>query len=429
MEYVRPKAGDIYLADLPLENIFINELMPGADGDYVKVYLLARLYAEIGRALPDSQMAKELGISENAIAEAWDYWESLGAVRKKYLDEGGKLGFSVEFVNLKEMMYGSGEAAATPPDPEEIHPTGMFGSDAARKLMEALEKELGRTLSSSEMRTVIGWIEDLGATPEVVLKAVSYCAEKGKVNFKYIGKVVSEWVAKGFRTAATVDDYLDENDQRHVRQRRVLKALGLSRNPTEAESALMDAWFDELGFNMDKVLEACSRTTGISNPNIKYVDSTLRNWKQEAAGTGEADSEARPAVTMAVLKDYYEYLRNKAERDAAKRRSKIYREIPKVEAIDNHIKELGILLTRAMLQGSGQEETKYNEEIERLYEDRAILLTDNNYDMDYTDVKYLCDRCNDTGIGEMGENCTFCMSQRIAEAEEWQKQRRKDAKE
>lgn len=429
MEYVKPKAGDIYLSDLSIENIFINEFMPDADGDYVKVYLLARLYAEIGKPLPDAEMCKELGISEDVIKDAWDYWEGIGAVRKNYID-GGKLGFSIEFMNLKEMMFGSGEGAADPePDPEEIEPTGLFGGDTARKLMESIEKELGRTLSSSEMRTVIGWVEDVGATPEVVQKAVSYCVELGKVSFKYIGKVVAEWRAKGFRTAATVDEYLEEIDQRRVRQRRILKALGLSRNPTEAESALMDQWFGDLGFTMDKVLEACARTTGISNPNIKYVDSTLRNWKKEAAEAAAPETEESKPVTMAVLRDYYEYLRNQAEREAARRRSRIYREIPKVEEIDNRIRELGIMMTHAVLRGSGSEEKDYNEEMERLYEDRAILLTENNYDMDYTEVRYRCDRCNDTGIDEMGNNCTFCMSQRIAEAEEWQKQRRKDAKE
>ena len=44
----------------------------------------------------------------------------------------------------------------------------------------------------------------------------------------------------------------------------------------------MDSWFDEMGFKMDKVLEACSMTAGISNPNLKYVNSILDNWRKEA---------------------------------------------------------------------------------------------------------------------------------------------------
>ena len=429
MEYIKPKAGDIYLSDVSIENIFINEYMPDADGDHVKVYLMARLYAEIGRSLSEADMARELGVSEKVIREAWDYWESLGAIRKRYTDGEGKLDYAVEFVDLKSQLYGRGDQGSAQPDPEEVHPTETFGSEAVKKLMEALEKDLGRTFSSTEMYTVIGWIQDLGATPEVVRKAVSYCSERGKVNLNYISRVVGEWCSKGFRTAAAVDEYLEEVDQRHFRQRRILKALGLSRNPTEAESAMMDRWFDEMGFSMDKVLEACAGTTGISNPNIKYVDSILRNWKQEEAGSASGEAGPKSAVTAAVLKNYYEFLRNRAEREAAQRKSRIYRELPKIEEIDNRINDLGAKLTRAVLRKSGSEEADYNEQIERLYEDRAILLAENNYDMNYTDVQYLCNRCNDTGIGEMGEPCTFCMSQRIAEAEEWQKQRKKDVKE
>ena len=39
----------MYLGDMPLENIFINEFLPIAPGDFVKVYLYARLYAELGQ--------------------------------------------------------------------------------------------------------------------------------------------------------------------------------------------------------------------------------------------------------------------------------------------------------------------------------------------------------------------------------------------
>ena len=159
----------------------------------------------------------------------------------------------------------------------------VFGSEAIPALMPKIEKILGRTLSSSDMQNVISWIDDVKATPEVVEKAVVYCSDKGKVSFKYIEKVIEEWTKIGIKTSEDVDNYLEENDQRHVRYRRVMKALGFSRNPSEEEQRLMDSWFDEMGFKMDKVLEACSKTAGISNPNLKYVNSILDNWRRKQA--------------------------------------------------------------------------------------------------------------------------------------------------
>ena len=66
-------------------------------------------------------------------------------------------------------------------------------------------------------------------------------------------------------------------------------------------------------------------------------------------------------------------------------------------------------------KGSGR---RLNEEMEKLNVDRAVILTENDYDMDYTDVKYNCSKCNDTGITDMGERCT-CIETRMAEAEKW----------
>ena len=38
--------------------------------------------------------------------DAWDYWEKMGVIRKRYLTEGGQRDFAVEFINLKELLYG-----------------------------------------------------------------------------------------------------------------------------------------------------------------------------------------------------------------------------------------------------------------------------------------------------------------------------------
>ena len=59
------------------------------------------------------------------------------------------------------------------------------------------------------------------------------------------------------------------------------------------------------------------------------------------------------------------------------------------------------------------------QEIRNLEKERAILLTENNYALDYTDVKYLCPKCSDTGIDENGRRCSWAR-ERMGEAELWQ---------
>ena len=79
MKYIKAKRRDMYLGDMPLENIFINEFLPIAPGDFVKVYLYARLYAELGYPLDNAQMSKELAVDEKTIKIGFNF-EETGAV-------------------------------------------------------------------------------------------------------------------------------------------------------------------------------------------------------------------------------------------------------------------------------------------------------------------------------------------------------------
>ena len=106
MNFTREKIKDFYLLDTKVENIFINEYMAAAPGDFVKVYLFALLYAEYEMPMTNEMMAKQLNLSEDKILKAWTYWEEMGAIKRNYVDKPGKFDFNIEFINLKELFYG-----------------------------------------------------------------------------------------------------------------------------------------------------------------------------------------------------------------------------------------------------------------------------------------------------------------------------------
>ncbi|MBQ6662437.1 MAG: DnaD domain protein [Firmicutes bacterium] len=426
MNYVKQRIKDIYLGATSVENIFLNELMPAAPGDFVKVYLTALLHAETGHAISDQALAEHLGLTVDRLAEAWNYWEECGAVRKHYQDSNGRFDYTVEFLSVREQLYGDG-LDVPEETPEAAPAVDVFGDPAIQTFMRDLELKLGHTLSRTEMETVLGWLQDQSMPLEVIRQAVSYSLERDKKNFRYIARVVEGWADQGLKTPEAVRQHLRDNDQKYGRSQRVMRALGFSRAPTEAEREMMDAWFDQMGFNMDKVLEACAKTAGIANPNIKYVNSVLEGWKGEAEKAKRDVNERRP-VSAATLNRYYDYLRGKAEKEAEQRRAEVYRRIPEIEKIDRRTKELGSLLSRALIMGDEGDGRKLNEEMEQLAEDRAILLTENDYDMDYTDVRYLCPLCGDTGVTDMGERCK-CINERMLEAEEWQRRNKRGKKE
>ena len=422
MNFIKSTSKNPYLGDLPIDNFFISELMPDAPGDYVKVYLYGRFLADIGSAMSVAEISQELGLGENHISKAWDYWEECGAIRKRYLDGEGRLDFTVEFLNLKEQLYGDVDDEMS----SEFVP-GMggnasssqsaFGNENLRKLLDEIEKKLARPLSVSELQTTISWVEDKKASPEVLLQCFDYCLGKGKSSFNYISTVLESWLEQGLDTQDKVKGYIEQFDQKYVKFRRVMQALGMSRNPTEEEKRIMETWFDDMGYKMERVLEACSTTAGITNPNIKYVNSVLVNWQSDASKENR-DVNEKQIVSDKDLRDYYEYLKRKAEKEADERREQAYREAPEIKEIDTKMREIGIELAKSLLNKGDNKRAELSAALERLTEDRAIALVENGFDIDYTDVRYLCSRCNDTGIAEMGGPCD-CREKRRGEAEEW----------
>ncbi|MDD4377122.1 MAG: DnaD domain protein [Eubacteriales bacterium] len=422
MNFTREKIKDFYLLDTKVENIFINEYMAAAPGDFVKVYLFALLYAEYEMPMTNEMMAKQLNLSEDKILKAWTYWEEMGAIKRNYVDKPGKFDFNIEFINLKELFYGKA-AYRDESEAIEVEEEDIFNNPKIKDMFGEIEKDLSRGLSSTEIETITRWMVDYKATPEVICFGVKYCVQRNKTNIKYIETVISRWCEDGCNSVEAVKEHLDEVDQKYYRQKRVLKALGFTRNATEAEKTIIDCWFDQLNFNMDRVLEACEKTAGISNPNINYVNKVLENWSNDAKKKGN-DVNKKNTVNQSVLNQYFEFLREKAEREAAERKAEVYAKLPFIEEIDEEIKRLSSKLSKTLILGTGNNEEGKNikKEMDRLAADRAVALTENNYEMDYTDIRYACEKCNDTGITDIGEKCN-CIKQRIEEAEVWQKKR------
>ena len=75
MDFKKKKVRDLYLYDTPVENIFINEYLPQAKGDYVKVYMYGYMHAHFDIKLDEEAISKQLGLSRAKVSEAWSYWE------------------------------------------------------------------------------------------------------------------------------------------------------------------------------------------------------------------------------------------------------------------------------------------------------------------------------------------------------------------
>lgn len=401
MSFKREKVKDYFLLDTNVENMFINEYMASAPGEYVKVYLFALMYADLGEQISNEMIAKHLSMDSEDVLKAWTYWENMGVIRKDFTDSENKFDYGVEFVALKGQLYGS-QDIPNPTAGQGI--TEMMADEEIKTMFSDIEKILGRILSSTEVRQINSWITDYQASPEMIAYCFEYCAEKKKTSVKYVEAVVKNWVQQGVRTAEDVEKLRSEDEKKQYLYRRVFQALGFNRNTTEEERRIIDRWFEDMGFTIDKVLEACGKTAGISSPNINYVNKVLENWHKEGGGNGKETGE----VTTSEIMDYYEILRRLEEQEAADRRAEVYEKIPRIKEIENELNRLNSERSRIIISDTidKKEATKQiKEKTDSLNAEQAFLLTDNGFELDYMDVKYTCPDCKDTGMLETGERC------------------------
>lgn len=414
-----------YLLDTEVENIFISEYMITAPGDYVKVYLYALMCAESGQSVTEERLAKLLMTDTVQIQRALLYWQEKGVI-KRYKEAGSEED-KIEFVSLKEKMLdgfaaseaaaGAGMGAAGSGD-LGIGGSGL-GDEKLADMIKSIEKIIERPLGGREPVEIFSWIDDFGAAPEVIVTAYSYCKKEYKKDAAaYVGKVVKEWTLAGLSDVTKVDEYLGEIEKNRFLHKRVFKALGFMRNPTEAEKKIMDTWFSDMEYSIDKVLEACSRTSGISNPNLNYINKILTDWYKEKHGTVPGEEGH---VSVGYVLKYYDYIRNEAEEAARARKQEIYEKLPEIKELDEKIKSAGVETGRLMISGRADRKEaalKMKKSVDKMLADKAAILAENSYPIDYMEVKYLCSLCGDTGTTENGERCS-CFGQRMEEAKTW----------
>jgi vacuolar-type H+-ATPase subunit I/STV1 len=183
----------------------------------------------------------------------------------------------------------------------------------------------------------------------------------------------------------------------------------------------MDKWFKDMGYTLERVLEACDRTGGIRNPNLNYVNKVLENWKTTAEYKGvNINLKESETVGDDSLDSYLKYIRVREKKEQEKRLREIYSEIPKIEELDEKKKSIELEFPRTVLMGA-KGKTKREElkrEISEIDLERAEIIKNYGHPENYTDIKYLCVNCNDTGISKNGGKCS-CIGKRREETKAW----------
>ena len=320
-----------------VSNIFIDEFMPDANGEFVKVYLyLLRCIGSNAQNCTISAIADLFMHTDKDILRALRYWEKQGVLTLDYDAEGAVCG--IHFMDLNAGAGGVGSAGAVAEVGSNTGKAAMSengitqsnggigtaqadgvqadvsqtSADSATKtnakparkeyslddikkfrknpdiseLFFIIEAYLKHPLSSTDTNTVLYWYDELSFTTELIDYLVEYCISKGHSSFRYMDKVALGWAENKITTVEQAKENTAAHSQIYYS---VMKALGISgRNLVESEMEYIRKWTKDYAFDNSIILDACKRTiTATHQPSFEYTDSILTNWKKNNVHTIE----------------------------------------------------------------------------------------------------------------------------------------------
>ena len=254
-----------------VENDFIDHYMASANGEYVKVYLLLlrHLNANSGN-LSICGLADFLDCTEKDILRAFSHWSEEGLLNIDYDESGGICGLAIgKCLSKPESQPKS--------SPVKVTKKPVQGQEDLRQLYFVAEQYVGKPLTVTDIKKINYFFDTLGFSTDLIEYLIEYCVENGHRTFRYIESVALSWSDAGI---TSVEDAKIKTSNYNKNYFSLLNSFGIKgRSPAPAELEYMKKWFEEYGFELEIVLEACNRTiTNTHKPDFKYTDSILKNW-------------------------------------------------------------------------------------------------------------------------------------------------------
>ncbi len=244
-----------------VDNLFINEYLPSATENQIKVYLYG-LYLCSNPSEKDSteeNLSLTLGLKPDEIYGIFKFWEDNGLLQ-------------IISQNPLEVKYLSLKGAKQPPKKYKSEKYYDFN-------LQAQELFSDRPLVQNEFILLYETMDQTGIQPDAMLMIIQYCISlKGQsIRLQYVQAVARSWASDGVRTASDVEQKLNEYDALDDSLREVLKALGRKSGSVDLEEKqAFVKWTSNWGFDLNAVLFAAK--TCKNKGGFKKLDALLDEY-------------------------------------------------------------------------------------------------------------------------------------------------------
>lgn len=297
MAFIKQSSDFIENSKTEIDNIFINDYLPYAPSDFVKVYIYVTYISNSGES-PDNDLdkiCKILNMSELDVMTALQYWENQGLLK----------------------MYGDPVQVVLYPLKNAISNDHKWSKSKYEEFNLMIQDIIKRQIMPNEFDAYYTAMESLNIEQAAFLLIVKFCTmQKGEnVGYKYITTVAKNWADEGAHTVEEIDKKMKEFEMSLDKVSEVIKALKSKRKATFEDRQFYKKWTEELGFKHEVILFVAKNIK--VNPSIYRLDAKLLNYYElklydikEITGF-EAERESVLSLAKAVTRAlglYYDNL-------------------------------------------------------------------------------------------------------------------------
>ncbi|QFT89364.1 DNA replication protein DnaD [Bacillus sp. THAF10] len=122
---------------------------------------------------------------------------------------------------------------------ESKHTTEQSQANQESSLYSVFEQEFGRPLSPFECETLGMWMDQDHHDPTIIKAALREAVISGKLNFRYIDRILFEWKKNGIKTINQADEY-----GKRFRKNQQKQAPQASQSKTRNNTVPFYNWLD-----------------------------------------------------------------------------------------------------------------------------------------------------------------------------------------
>lgn len=164
-----------------------------------------------------------------------------------------------------------------------------------RGLYGEVQRLLGRSLNTEELKILLGFVRYLGLPGDVISVLVCYCKERARQrgnsrnpSLRTIEKEAYAWAEQGIDTVEEAAAFISAQNVRNSRLRRLMDQLQIrGRSLTAAEEKYALRWLD-MGIEEELIAMAYERTClNTGGLNWAYMNKILQRWHSQGLHSAE----------------------------------------------------------------------------------------------------------------------------------------------